>query len=1630
MSRIKSIRGEKNDFLPPIAIIGLAGILPEAENLNRYWENILNEVNCIREVPPSRWKIDDYYDPDPSAPDKTYSKYGGFIPDISFDPMEFGLPPNILEVTDVSQLLSLIVAKDALGDAGYAEAKPDLLDRTGVILGMVGMSSKLIHPLLNRLQYPVWEKVLKTSSIPESEIPAVIEKMKLAYVAWNENAFPGSIGNVVAGRIANRLDLGGTNCIVDAACGSSLAAVSMAISELAMGRADMMITGGVDTDNSILTYLCFSKTPAFSKGDRLRAFSADSDGMLAGEGIGMLVLKRLEDAQRDQDRIYAVIRGVGTSSDGHFKSIYAPRAGGQAKALRRAYAASGYSPASVELIEAHGTGTNAGDPAEFEGLREVFGENNSHKQYIALGSVKSQIGHTKATAGAASLIKTSLAIHHKVLPATINISRPNSDLGVENTPFYLNSETRPWFKNTQGTPRRAGVSSFGFGGTNFHIALEEYSPEQDIAYRIHHVPYSILLFATTPEQLLLKCQEMLAKLEGENSDDLLHQVDLEAGNSEIPSEYARVGFIAESINDACEKLRDGIKMFTANINQDTWVHPKGIFYRKLGMDPKGKTVALFPGQGSQYINMGKELAINYPPFRKTFEKTNEIMAADGRDPLTNIIYPIPVFSDEEKQKQSEILTKTENAQPAIGTFSLALYKLLTDAGFQADFFAGHSYGELVALWASDVYGDEALIRLSKARGEAMSLPVSSDRDPGTMIAVKGDVEKIQNLLKGHNEVTIANLNSPTQVVLGGATNAIQAITPELKGEGLAVYPLQVSTAFHTSFVKHAQAPFKQALQKETFKEPKGVVFSNSTAHAYDKDPVKISELLGEHILNQVKFKEEIENIYADGGSIFIEIGPKNVLTSLVKDILKDKPHETIALNPNAKVNSDFQFRQAILQMRVLGMKLGNVDPFGKRQAAAQPPKQSKVAVILNGGLYTTEKTRSEFEKALQEKPAVMKSAVQKNNGQGQKTLNQSTGLNPQEILDFPSTPKITNMKNNQHIETLLERFQEQQNGFLQAHAQFLQNDHTSKQVIQELTQAELALISKMNGNPRSANEDQAFSMMEKKAVFINSQHTQTSAAHLEYIKSQTVFSQQYAALIKELIHLDGDNNHQIENQKVVMPKITPVEVQAPAQMKEPNPESFSPKPEKTVLHPETTVVKSHDAKEITQAFLQIVSEKTGYPTDMLQLNMDMEADLGIDSIKRVEILGALQEKFPNLPAIDAEKLVSLRTLEQIISAYGSTAQAAAQIELEKQEIASEPILSKVIDLTVKPVSDSNIQAAFLEIMSEKTGYPADMLELSMDMEADLGIDSIKRVEILGAMQERFPQLPTIAAEELSALRTVEQIIENFNASSKAEAVIEASPLVSLVDENIPSNPAHIERYQVKTKRLPQPDYLEFKFPEDGLVLITDDGTGKSEMLANFYREQNLKVGLVYFKAASNQAAKYSGDGTLRIHFSETDEGEIQNKMEALIAEYKKISAFIHVHPPCSGNRNDLLGTSDVEAAILKSVFLIARQLKTPLTAAGGNTRPAFITVSQMDGQFGLSGNSSIDPLAGGLTGLTKTLRLEWNHVFCRALDFHPDIDPQTIVKLIDAELHDPNLNLTEVGYTLDGRYTLSLEQES
>ncbi|HEY9665506.1 MAG TPA: beta-ketoacyl synthase N-terminal-like domain-containing protein, partial [Coleofasciculaceae cyanobacterium] len=685
----------------PIAIVGMASIFPKARNLQEYWTNIIQEIDCISDVLSSRWNVEDYYDPNPKAPDKTYCKRGGFIPDVDFNPLEFGLPPNILEVTDISQLLSLVVAKEAMEDAGYSDTRQFNRERTGVILG-VALARQLNVPLFSRLQYPVWEKVLKSSGLSDEDTQKIVEKMKLAYVKWEENAFPGTLGNIVAGRIANRLDLGGMNCVVDAACASSLGALKMAISELTEHRSDMMLTGGVDTDNSIVAYMCFSKTPAVSKSENVKPFDADSDGMMLGEGIGMMVLKRLEDAERDNDRIYAVIKGIGTSSDGRYKSIYAPRPEGQVKALRRAYEDAGFSPSSVSLIEAHGTGTMAGDPAEFIALKEAFREDNPNQRKIALGSVKSQIGHTKAAAGAASLIKTALALHHKVLPPTINVTKPNPKLNIENSPFYLNTETRPWIRAEGEEPRRAGVSSFGFGGTNYHIVLEEYESEHNRAYRLHNTPQSVLLFAPTCEQLLIRCADILQKLQSDAGDRHYRELVDASKNLEIPVTDARVGFVADSLTQACNLLQISVDWLKNKAQAEAWNHPQGIYYRQTGLDLKGKVVALFSGQGSQYLEMGRELAINFPCLRQIYGYMDRLLRKDGLKSLSETVFPPPEFDPEKKNRRVEALQRTEYAQPAIGALSVGLYKILQQAGFKPDFVAGHSFGELTALWAAEV----------------------------------------------------------------------------------------------------------------------------------------------------------------------------------------------------------------------------------------------------------------------------------------------------------------------------------------------------------------------------------------------------------------------------------------------------------------------------------------------------------------------------------------------------------------------------------------------------------------------------------------------------------------------------------------------------------------------------------------------------------------------------------------------------------------------------------------------------------------------------------------------------------------------------------------------------------------
>ncbi|WP_257388388.1 type I polyketide synthase, partial [Tahibacter caeni] len=850
----------------PIAIVGVSAIFPGSHDANGFWRDILAGKDLLTDVPATHWRVDDYYDADPAAPDKTYARRGGFLAPMDFDALGWGIPPSTIPATDTSQLLALIAARAVLEDAAREQFETMDRSRISVILGVTS-AQELLFSLVSRLQRPVWQKALRETGLPEDDVQAACERIAAHYVPWQEASFPGLLGNVVAGRIANRLGLGGTNCVTDAACASSFSAIRMAVNELQLGDSDLVISGGVDTLNDIFMYMCFSKTPALSPSGDCRPFSDQADGTMLGEGLGMVALKRLGDAERDGDRIYAVLRGVGTSSDGRAKSVYAPVSAGQAAALRRAYAQAGFGPATVELVEAHGTGTKAGDAAEFEGLRSVYAEADAVRtQWCALGSVKSQIGHTKAAAGAAGLFKAVMALHHKVLPPTIKADIPNPGLELARSPFYLNTAARPWIRDASH-PRRAAVSAFGFGGSNFHLALEEYVGAAPRAERLATQSHELVaLSAASGEAMVEQIVQLRRSCAGNLPLSMLARASRDAFDH---TAAVRLAVVAASVAELDARLALAHTKIAADPTRSFQL-PDGTSYG-VGA-PDGALALLFPGQGSQYAGMGAAAAMQFDAARAVWDR-----AADLR------IHEI-AFG-----RRSDELARTENAQPALGLASMALLNLLRELGVDGAMAAGHSFGEIVALHAAGVVTEADAVRIARRRGELMRDAAAGGS--GAMCALACPIERARELIGPL--LAIANHNAPEQVVVSGPLEAIAA----LEAKGVAAKRLPVAAAFHSAQVAPACAPFGEFLAGIAFAAPRMPVYANAQAAPYEGDA---GAILAQQIAQPVRFVETIEAMYAAGARCFVEVGPGTVLKGLVGAILGTRDHRAIALDRKGK----------------------------------------------------------------------------------------------------------------------------------------------------------------------------------------------------------------------------------------------------------------------------------------------------------------------------------------------------------------------------------------------------------------------------------------------------------------------------------------------------------------------------------------------------------------------------------------------------------------------------------------------------------------------------------------------------------------------------------------------------------
>ncbi len=1194
-----------------IAIVGLSAVLPKASTTREYWENILAKVDAITEIPSHRWDWRLYFDTDRHAKDKIYSKWGGFLDDMLFDPTRFGMPPKSIESVDPMQLMALEVARRTIEDAGY-DQKPFNRERASVIVGASGGTGDVGSQYGLRSELPRFQ----------GQLPAeVADRLP----EWTEDTFAGILLNVIAGRIANRLNFGGVNFTTDAACASSLAAVYQGISELTAGRSDFVVAGGVDTVQGPFGYLCFSKTQALSPRGRCSTFDQQGDGIVISEGIAMVALKRLADAERDGDRVYAVIKGAGGSSDGNAKGMTAPLPAGQLRAMRRAYAQAGFGPSTVGLFEAHGTGTVAGDTAELESTTRLILEEGGRPHEAVIGSVKTNIGHTKATAGVAGLIKAALALRHHVLPPHRNVQMPNRTLLTQDSPLRLLDEAQPWLVD-EGQKRRAACSAFGFGGTNFHIVMEEYTGEYRPWLReaaAQRWPVELLVWrAADKPALLARVQQAQRELAGGGYElrDLAATLAQTLGEQERGQTLA---IVAKDTADLDAKLARAV----AFLQGDDKALVPGIVHGDGGQG-EGKLALLFSGQGSQYTGMLRELGVYFEPVAQALSEADHALAPAFEQRfgegvrLSHFIFPRGAYSDEQKAAARQALTSTDVAQPALGAAETALWRLVQGLGLRADMAAGHSYGEFVALHAAGAIDFDTLMTLSAARGRfIVDAAKAGGAELGTMAAVNAVREQVEAALAGIDGVIVANHNAPMQSILSGTAAAVKAASDKLAAAGIEVTPLSVAAAFHSPLVQPAQQALAELIDATAWSPLAMPVYSNTTGQVHEADLQALRQRMAEHLVKPVEFVAEVEAMYRDGARIFVEVGPKQVLSRLAGKILDGKPHAAIALDDGTGLPG---FLSALGQLLCAGVPLqlsplfegrgcqpGDADALA---ALRRPVPVPKVGWMLNGS--RARRVGQEVQQigvTLEQAASAATASTQRSTMPPAQPATMPAAAQAVATPITPATAAQATSSVNPLQQPLQQRWRKDRQmderravplagdsavaaEYFETMRQFLE---TQERVMAMFLGGEGVAAPRVARAPRGV----ALPRVAEVAPPVLRQPVQDAVARPVAPPP-------------------------VVQPVVVQPVVAAAPVQAPVA---PAPVAAAPvaapvQPVQKAAEPAASGSLSRD--KMVDMLLGIVEEKTGYPRDMVGLDQNLESDLGIDSIKRIEVVGAMLQALP------------------------------------------------------------------------------------------------------------------------------------------------------------------------------------------------------------------------------------------------------------------------------------------------------------------------------------------------------------------------------------------------------------------
>lgn len=1259
-----------------VAIIGMSCLFPGARDLDAYWRNILGKVDAVTDPPPESWDPSVYFDPTSTDPDRVYCKRGGYLGSlVGFDPLSHGIPP-VAVGGEPDQWLALQLARDALADAGYEQMEESLRKKTAVILGK-GTYLNAGNGMAIQHGVGVTETLGLLKSLHPDLTAADLEELRQdlhrTLPPMGPETVPGLIPNVIVGRIANRLDLMGPTYTVDAACASSLIAVQIAQRELMSGSCGMALVGGSQVWMPVPVLSVFCQLGALSRRQQIRPFDKDADGTLLGEGIGMLVLKRLDDAERDGDRIYAVIRGVGVASDGRGLSVMAPRVEGEELALRRAYESARVSPESIELIEAHGTGTPVGDLTEVQALTRVFGARKGGLPHCALGSVKSMISHTIPAAGAAGLIKVALSLHHKVLPPTLNCPEPNPKLELEKTPFYINTEVRPWVHGG-AEPRRAGVNAFGFGGINAHVVVEEYvrptqrdraegrrvAPEitttttrSTSARSTHHVTEwdseACLLEAPTPALLLEKARKLERYLAtAEAAPPRLLDVAFTLSQEWNRSEHARgcrLAVVATSIEDLRAKLAKA-----ATRLDDPACHlireVSGLYYSARPLGREGKVAFLIPGEGAQYPNMLADLCLHFPEVRAQFDQTDSIYAKHPRGYRTSdYLFPRPAHSAQEREWAEERLWKMDGAMEAVLTADLALLAVLERLKVRPDALLGHSSGEYVALRAAgilDLHDEERWAWFAQTLEKVYDEAALGEGVPqAELVAVGAGREQVDALVREVGAgVFVAMDNCLHQVVLAGEPAAMARVKEIARRDGLIIKPLAFDRPYHTPLFETYSKHLRRAIDQLPLAAARVPVYSCTTSAPFPTDPASVRNLMVEHWVRPVEFFKTIRVMHDEGFRLFVEAGPRGNLSAFVEDILRGRPFLAVPAN--------VQRRSGVKQLNhlvgLLAAEGVNLDPtylYERRSPRLIDWDANRAAVA---GSAPRINTRTKLETAypllkvsdelarrlLDRRPAPAKPEVVASEPVAPAAQKSPRPAPPSALPVAPGRPSPEHAASTQPMTVAVQ-------SFLQTMELFLE---TQERVMKDL----------LRGDTRG-------------------------------------FSVPVIPMSPAPIAPVNGRPH-VEPVAFVAPEHRPPE---PAPAPPSRPIASPPAPEVIVPPVQTAPTAVDRLARLSAKLLEIVSDRTGYPIEMLDWNLDLEADLGIDSIKRVEILGSFRQQADDLGDVDLEQLTTRRTLQQIIDmlspvsagaspATGASAPAvpAPRVEGRPPETGSYPLLGEVV----------------------------------------------------------------------------------------------------------------------------------------------------------------------------------------------------------------------------------------------------------------------------------------------------------------------------------------------------------------